>query len=406
MPTPPVSDETLLATYNAWLASGKSNSAAARVLGCAEASVRRHLQFAARRGLIDRAPVMPGFGIAKVSQTLDDAGKLVREHIQQKPLPDGTFTMPDGHSLKGVSALLDADGNVLQQWVKTRRDDGIDPIEVIREAFAEYEGRAPVVVSPDDTCEHLLTVYPLADVHLGLMSWAPETGENFDLSIGVERLRACMAQVVSQSPASGTGLVLGLGDFFHADDQRNVTPASGHRLDVDGRYPKVLAAGVRLMMESIDMALGRHERVIVRVLPGNHDPHATVALLVALNVFYAANPRVTVDDSPSEWFFHRFGSVLLGANHGHRAKPADMAMNMAVQRPGDWGETRFRHFFFGHIHHETAKEVMGVRCESFNTITGKDAYSAASGYMSGQALASVTFHKTRGEVTRQRVNVL
>jgi hypothetical protein len=31
-----------------------------------------------------------------------------------------------------------------------------------------------------------------------------------------------------------------LGDWYHANDQRNVTPKSKHQLDVDGRWFKVL----------------------------------------------------------------------------------------------------------------------------------------------------------------------
>ena len=86
-------------------------------------------------------------------------------------------------------------------------------------------------------------------------------------------------------------------------------------------------------------------------------------------------------------------------------RPERMAMMLATDRAKDWGETEYRHFFFGHIHHETAKEVGPVRVESFSSPAAKDAYAAAGGYRSGRALNAVTFHAERGEICRHRVNI-
>jgi hypothetical protein len=72
-------------------------------------------------------------------------------------------------------------------------------------------------------------------------------------------------------------------------------------------------------------------------------------------------PRITVDDDPGLHFYTRFGVNLIGATHRHTMRLDRMAMMLAVDRPQDWGETLYRHFLFGHIHHESAKEVGGVR---------------------------------------------
>lgn len=86
-------------------------------------------------------------------------------------------------------------------------------------------------------------------------------------------------------------------------------------------------------------------------------------------------------------------------------KPDRMAMMLATDRPRDWGETDHRHFFFGHIHHETAKEVGPVRVESLTSPAAKDAYAAAGGYRSNRSVNAVTFHTEDGEVCRHRVNI-
>jgi hypothetical protein len=80
-------------------------------------------------------------------------------------------------------------------------------------------------------------------------------------------------------------------------------------------------------------------------------------------------------------------------------------MMLATDRPEDWGATTFRHFFFGHVHRESATEAGPVRVESFNSPAAKDAYAAASGYRSSRALNAVTFHRDRGEICRHRTNI-
>lgn len=237
------------------------------------------------------------------------------------------------------------------------------------------------------------------------MAWAKDAGEDYDLKIGATRLRSCAGRLIAQSPPSKTAIILNLGDWQHTDDAKNMTPRSGNLLDVDGRYFKVLTTGIQLMMDIIELALQKHEKVIVRNLPGNHDPHSSVALTVALGAFYANNKRVTIEQDPSDFFFYRFGATLIGANHGHKMRADAMAMSMAVRRREDWGQTKFHYFYFGHIHHETAKEIGDVRCESFQTLAAKDAHAYSSGYNSGQSITSITIDKDTGEIGRHRVNV-
>ena len=69
------------------------------------------------------------------------------------------------------------------------------------------------------------------------------------------------------------------------------------------------------------------------------------------------------------------------------------------------GATSYHWFLFGHIHHETAKEVAGVRVESFQTLASRDAFHAGAGYVSGRSISSVTLHVDEGEWCRHRINI-
>ena len=401
-----VSDDVLRARAAAYAKYG-SERKAANATGVPRSTFKRQLAAAAKRGFCGTKPVLPGMEITKTSANLDAKGDVQSEWVQQRPESGEVFAVPDGHNVRGVSALVDQDERVRIKWVKTWQDrpGATHIVEAAKAAFAKHKP-ARLIAPPRQDAAALMSLYPIADQHHGLLSWGAETGEDYDLKIGAKRLRETAADLIAQSPPSRRAIILNLGDWQHNDDQKNMTPRSGHILDVDGRHFKVLTTGVELMIEVIELAARKHGRVLVRNVPGNHDPHASIALTVALAAHYRKNPRITVDLDPSDFFFHRFGQTLIGACHGHKMKPDRMAMAMAVMRREDWGKTCFHHFFFGHIHHETAKEVGDVRVESFQTIAAKDAHAASSGYTSGQALTSITYHYGRGEIGRHRINIV
>lgn len=363
------------------------------------------LNMAAKRGFLGTQPVLPGYEISKTAVVYDEDGTLVREFVQQKPALGDPFALPPGHTIKGISTLVGADGRKIVEWIKTKEDNLVpDIIAACTEAFKDFTPRS-LIQPPENTDAELLTVYPIGDQHMGLHAWGKQTGEDYDLQIGAERFRTCIQRLISQSPSSGTGIFLNLGDWQHTDDDRNVTPGHGHHLDVDNRYQKILQTGVIIMADAVHLGLERHEKVILRNLPGNHDPNAAIALTIALSCLFKDNPRVHVDLDASEFFWHRHGQTLIGATHGHRMKPADMAMAMATRCRKDWGETNYHHFYFGHIHRETGAEIGDVRVESFQTLASKDAWSHSKGFSSGQSITAIHHHVRDGEIGRHRINL-
>jgi len=318
------------------------------------------------------------------------------------------FAVPEGQVIKGVSALVDGEGRVLAKWMKTGQ--GVEPVDLvaaIREAFAAADvPRAPVTAPPAQTAAGLATVYPLADLHLGLLTWQRETGVNWDLAIAQATIRESVERLVAAAPASEQAVILGLGDLLHADGYDNATPKSKNVLDVDGRYPKILKAATYLMIAAIDAALAKHARVLVRVLRGNHDRESAVAVALGLALHYAPDPRVTVDDDPGYFWWWSWGTTLLGATHGDAAKMAELPLLMATRSAKAWGDSRFRHIFTGHIHTRTAIEIAGVTVESMQTPIPPDAWHHEMGYGAGRSLSAITYHATRGEIGRTKVNII
>ena len=243
------------------------------------------------------------------------------------------------------------------------------------------------------------------DPHLGLYTWGEETGEDFDLKTGEANLCESIKRLVACSPKSETCILLNLGDFFHSDTMDNRTSRSGHALDVDTRWSKVLRAGVRAMMTCIEAAAKKHQRVIVKNLIGNHDDHTSQMLGLALALFYEGNDRIEVHDDPRKFWFYRFHNVLIGAAHGDTTKPAQLPGIMATDRAEDWGETKHRYFYTGHIHTQNVAEYPGCIWESFKTLAAKDSWTSSKGYRSGRDGMCIVHHKDHGEVERHRVDV-
>lgn len=385
-----------------------NQSALSKQLGLSRSAAQNRIKRLAERGLLGFKPVLPGFSITETAAQMDAAGNVQKQWVRQSKDPGEEFKMPSGQMLKGVSALVDPENRILAQWIKTKEGDNSERlIDALKSVFDEYKGRAEIPPKPEHANADLLTVYPIGDAHTGLYAYRAEAGEDWDLRLGETVLRNTMAELVSVAPNSETGIILSLGDFFHTDDSSNRTPQSGNALDVDTRRNKVLRVGVKLLIDCIELALQKHQRVVVRCLPGNHDPATTPALSIALWAFFHSNDRVEVDPGESRFFYYQFGKVMIAATHGDMCKMQDMPGVMAATQPEMWGHTRWRVCYTGHVHHrsQVCKEINGVVCESFQILPPADAWHSGMGYGAGRSMMAITHHKNHGEKIRNVVSI-
>ena len=331
--------------------------------------------------------------------------KIDRQSVRQRISAAKNYGYTDENQefyIKSKSTLYDAEGNLRLQWLKEDLDRERQE-EIAKQTIAglisEIEPVAPKP-PPAITMSDVAVAYCIGDAHLGLYSWGAETGENFDLSVAKRDLMSGADRLVASVPAAEEAIVVQLGDFYHMDDTKNVTPLSGNNLDVDTRFAKVIRVGIHLMRYVIDKALEKHKLVRVRNVAGNHDPTASITLTEALKGYYENEPRVEIADSPKSFFIYRFGANLVGITHGHTGRPERLPGLLAVDAQKDWGECDFRFVWHGHIHSKRVFEDMGVIVESFRTLAGKDAWHAEQGYRPGREMQAIVLHKRFGEIER------
>jgi hypothetical protein len=401
----PLNQDKLIEAATAYREADNNMTHAAQALGVSRTTLQHRISEAARQGLLGFSPpVLPGFEVKQI--TNGPKG----DFIKTAPAPRKKFEVKKGLAIKGISALLDDEGRIKQQWVLTRKDGelAVDWEKVFKKAFSRYEGRAKPIVLGSQPQQKLLTLIPCNDWHINMMCWAREVGENWDIKIAERTIGAAIDEVILRTAPAKIAVVLGGGDLMHNDDNTNRTSKSGNQLDTDGRFRKGIEAAQRLKVRTIDAALQHNEKVIVRILPGNHDEYSSIAITHFLAAWYRDEPRVEVDLDASLFWWQRWGSVLLGATHGHTVKLSQMPSIMAHRRAEDWGLTKFRYIHGFHIHHKEvlATEGAGVICESHQAPIPMDAWHWGSGFLSGRSMQTITYHKDYGETARIREAIL
>lgn len=304
----------------------------------------------------------------------------------------------------------DEEGNgvVKRTWQRVKKNqDKSDLREFVDSLLNEVTGESPVVPkypAPDIVESDLMTVYPIVDHHLGMLSWRKETGEDYDYKIAEGLLCRGIDQLVAAAPASEIGIVANLGDFFHFDNDEKRTRRSGNTLDGDTRWAKIVRVGVGCLKYAISQALLKHPIVRVINSVGNHDEQTALMLPIILEAYYDNNPRVEIDVEPRNHHYYRFGNNLLGFHHGHTTKMEKLPYVMMADRT-DMSTVPFRHWLTGHIHHQSAKDIGGCLIESFRTLAARDAWHANEGYRSLRDMQSITYHREYGEIGRNRASL-
>jgi hypothetical protein len=307
---------------------------------------------------------------------------------------------PNGYHLRGVSTLVNAEGQPVQTWVKTTQDRDADLRERIMAAIRSlpepFRAAHQPTTAPRTTDADLLCLYPVADAHFGMYAWGEESGADYDIDIAERLHLEAIRDLTEHAPNAEQALVCSLGDFLHCDSNLARTTQSGNPLDTDTRWQKVLRVGVRTFRAIVDAALSKHKSVRVVSCRGNHDSLSSYMLALAIEAFYERDSRVSVDTSPAPFHWFRFGRCMFGMTHGDGPKAEQLPGIMATMRPVDWGATSHRRWLTGHVHHKRLAEHPGCIVESFGATAAKDAWTAGMGYLSERDMRVDTYHREDG----------
>lgn len=241
---------------------------------------------------------------------------------------------------------------------------------------------------------HMIEFSP-ADLHLGKLAWAQETGDNYDLAIAERVFEAALEDaLVATRGFEIESFLLPLGnDFFHVDNWKNETSSlRAKMLDIDSRYPRMFDIGVAACVRAIDkMAAIAPVRVLW--IPGNHDYVTSFHLCRVLEAWYRGCRAVEVDVSPAARKYVEYGCVLLGLTHGCTTKAARLPTLMATEAAEAWGRTTWHEIHLGHVHIRRALETLsvqeheGVVMRVLPSMSGTDFWHYEHGFVGGRKSA-------------------
>lgn len=414
----PYATERQKELLDAYLDSGGNAEEAGRAMGVKGGQIRAVIQRVREKAHAKGyspahqmwQPLPEGQTVKGVSRDQNPDGSLNHQWIKstrEGKDPDEADFMPDPKTIKRQARLLDADGKVIQHWITEEPEAAkrVHLLDVWAKALSEDIPRVPPAPEPATSVPALCNVYTLTDLHMGMYAWHEEGNKDWDLNIAQMTATNVFAELMHSAPGAEVGVIAQLGDLLHYDSLNAVTPTSGHILDADTRFEKMVRYAAKTMRTLVDMALQKHEEVHVIMAEGNHDMASSAWLRTFFAMLYENEPRVAIDTSAKPYYCLQHGKVMLMWHHGHLSKNDQLPMIAASEFPEVWGDTTKRYAHSGDKHHKEMrqKEYAGMLVEQHTTLAARDAYASRHGWSSERSASAITYHAGFGEVGRVTV---
>ena len=246
---------------------------------------------------------------------------------------------------------------------------------------------------------HLLVVDP-ADIHIGKLCEAFDTGEDYNCQIAVQRVREGVQGIIRKAKGFNIDKILFIGgnDILHIDTPTRTT-TGGTNQDTDGMWYSNFLTAKKLYVEILEMLLPIAD-VHFTFNPSNHDYMSGFFLADVIQTWFKDSKNITFDCSISHRKGFLYGKNLIGTTHGDGAKQQDLPLLMAAEFPLEWSQSKHRYVYTHHIHHKSAKDYVGITVESLRSPSGSDSWHHKKGYLSIKAVEGFLHHKEFGQVAR------
>ena len=316
-----------------------------------------------------------------------------------------------GFEAKRVSTAYKEDGTVALQWViqePEKRDMKTKFAHMIEGMQDDLTGFKTAVKAPKKVNSDYLAMYMMGDHHFGMLADGETkmAGDDadWDVKIATSILLDSTNRLASRVGDAEIGVLLNVGDFFHADSSFNTT-TKGTPVDVDTRIAKTFKLAGRLFQTLINKMLETHKEVVVINVRGNHDSDMACHLSSCIELLYAKEKRVKVLQNYSKFIHYQWHNNLFVFHHGDRMKHEQILQAVIRNLDDEWSQSKNRYCHLGHIHHHTAREVGSMHFEHWGSLTATDSWHSSEGYGAERSMTAVVYHKDTGEDSRVKIKV-
>ena len=314
-----------------------------------------------------------------------------------------------GFEAKRVSTAYNSEGEIALQWViqEPEKRNMREKLDAVMEGIKDdLTGFKKPSKSPKDTNSDYLAMYMVGDHHFGMLadSEVKVDDDDWDVKIATQVLLDATAKLSNRVGNAEVGVLLNVGDFFHADSSANTT-TKGTPVDVDTRIGKTFKLAGRLFQIFIDKMLEAHKEVVVINVRGNHDSDMACHLSSCLELLYSKDKRVNVLQNYSKFIHYQWHNNLFVFHHGDRMKHEQILQTVIRNLDDEWSQSKNRYCHLGHIHHHVAREVGSMHFEHWGSLTATDSWHSDSGYGAERSMTAVVYHKKNGEDSRVKIKV-
>lgn len=325
------------------------------------------------------------------------------------PHRDLTHQTAEGFNAKRISTAYKEDGSIALQWViqEPEKRDLRQKIDAMVDGLRDdLTGFKKPVTAPKEINKDYCAQYLVGDHHFGMLADSDTKFDDadWDVKIATKVLIDAVDRLSSRVGNAHTGVLVNVGDLFHANSGDNKTTA-GTPVDVDTRIGKTFKLAGRLFQTIIDKMLEVHQEVVVINVRGNHDSDMACHLSSCLELLYDREPRVNVLKNYSKFLHWEWENNLFVYHHGDRVKHEQILQAVVTNLDEEWSRCKHRYCHMGHIHHQMSKEVGTMLFEHFSSLTSTDQWHSDSGYQANRSMTAIVYHKKNGEDSRVKITI-
>jgi len=344
--------------------------------------------------------------------TVDKSIKRMERYAAREgvaPHRDLIHKTAEGFEAKRISTAYKADGSVGLQWViqEPEKKSLKERLELMIDGVKDdLKGFKKAVKEPAKVNADYLAMYMIGDHHFGMLadSETKIDDDDWDVKIATKILVDATDRLANRVGNAEVGVLLNVGDFFHADSSANTT-TKGTPVDVDTRIGKTFKLAGRLFQILINKMLLTHKEIVVINVRGNHDSDMACHLSSSLELLYSQEPRVTILPNYSKFIHYQWHNNLFVFHHGDRMKHEQILQTVIKNLDDQWSQSKNRYCHLGHIHHHIAREIGSMHFEHWGSLTSTDQWHSDSGYGAERSMTAVVYHKDNGEDSRVKITV-
>lgn len=339
-----------------------------------------------------------------VEPNAENLRKYVASYLSKKHISDTHPALTDECERVGIDLE-----SVNHYWHKGKefsihvKNNAPTYFELRDEVVKEMQAHAPKYPKinfkqREDGC--LLVISP-ADIHIGKLGSAFETGDEYNAEIAIQRVKEGISGLIDKAKGVKIDQILFLAgnDILHTDTPRSTT-TSGTFQDSHLMWYDAFRVAKKLMVEIIEMLMPIAP-IQVDYNPSNHDFMTGFFLIDTVSSWFTNADSVTFNADMKHRKYFRYHKNLICSTHGDGAKEKDLPLLMAHEASNYWHDCPHRYILGHHLHHKTSKDHLSVTFETLRSPSGTDSWHHRNGYQHApKAIEGFVHDKEYGQIMR------